>query len=154
MSTDTSPQPPIFLKLGGSLITDKTKAETIRHDVLQRVVQEIATAKQQNPSLKLVLGHGSGSFGHVAAAKYGTRQGVDGPENWYGFTDVSDAALRLNRAVTNALFQAGVPAISLSPSASAVCANGRLHTLSTQTIETALDNGLVPVIHGDVAFDT
>jgi len=150
----SSPQPPIFLKLGGSLITDKTKPETIREDVLHRVAQEIATAKRGNPQLRLVLGHGSGSFGHVAAAQYGTRQGVQSGADWYGFTAVSDAALRLNRAVTNALFQAGISAISLSPSASAVCTNGRLHTLNTHTMQQALAHDLVPVIHGDVAFDT
>lgn len=154
MNESNSQHPPIFLKLGGSLITDKTKPETIREDVLHRVAQEIATAKKQNPSLRLVLGHGSGSFGHVAGAKYGTRQGVKSPWDWYGFTAVSDAALRLNRAVTSALFQAGIPAISVSPSASAVCTNGRLHTLDTSSIQRALAHSLVPVIHGDVAFDT
>lgn len=43
------------------------------------------------------MGHGSGSFGHVAAAKHGTINGVSGPTQWKGFCDVSDAASRLNR---------------------------------------------------------
>ena len=33
----------------------------------------------------LVIGHGSGSFGHYMASKYGTRKGVDGPDQWAGF---------------------------------------------------------------------
>ena len=66
----------IFLKLGGSLITDKTKVERVRHDVLTRLVEEVAQARRDHPALRLVLGQGSGSFGHVAAARHGTRQGV------------------------------------------------------------------------------
>jgi isopentenyl phosphate kinase len=52
-----------FLKLGGSLITDKNEAHTHRPDVLARLGREIAAALEQDPSIKVVLGHGSGSFG-------------------------------------------------------------------------------------------
>ena len=145
---------PIFLKLGGSLITDKTEAESVRDYVLGRLAEEIVLAKQGDQNLRLVLGHGSGSFGHVPAAKYNTRAGVFSSEDWVGFTHVSDAALRLNRLVVGALVAAGLPAISISPSASAICEDGHLHTINTTSITTALDHGLIPVIHGDVAFDT
>ncbi len=89
----------IFLKLGGSLITDKAGEEALRLDVLERIAGEIAQARGENPGLKLVLGHGSGSYGHVAGARHGTRGGVSGEQQWYGFTVVADAAARLNRAV-------------------------------------------------------
>ncbi|MFN3331018.1 MAG: uridylate kinase, partial [Caldilinea sp.] len=65
----------VFLKLGGSLITDKRKAETPRLDVIARLAQEIAAAQQDDPALRLVIGHGSGSFGHIYGRKYGTRDG-------------------------------------------------------------------------------
>ncbi len=144
----------IFLKLGGSLITDKTKVEQVRQQVLARLAAEIAQARQENPALRLVLGHGSGSFGHVAAAKHGTRQGVTDAAGWLGFAEVSDAAARLNRQVLGALLAAGVPAVSLSPSASVECADGRIQTIAAHPIKAALQAGLVPVVYGDVAFDT
>ncbi|MCP5096711.1 MAG: uridylate kinase [Chloroflexi bacterium] len=144
----------IFLKLGGSLITDKTGVEAVRADVLARLAQEISAAKQQQPDLLLLLGHGSGSFGHVVAAKYGTRQGVSTPEEWGGFTAVSDSAAKLNRLVLSALRANNLSALTLQPSASAVCANGRITHISTQPIQAALDAKLLPVVYGDVAFDT
>ena len=144
----------IFLKLGGSLITDKTEFESIRVDVLARVAAEVAAALQADPGLRLVLGHGSGSFGHVHASTHGTRAGVSSAAQWRGFVEVSDSALRLNRAVIAALLQAGVPAISLSPSASAVVTDGQIESMAIEPIQAALTAGLVPVIHGDVAFDT
>jgi isopentenyl phosphate kinase len=143
-----------FLKLGGSLLTDKTRTEAIRHDVLKRLANELAEARYRREEFQLVLGHGSGSFGHVAAAKFNTRFGVSGPEQWAGFAEVSDAAARLNRYVVAVLLEAGIPAISLSPSASAVCHDGRLVHLASEPIRAALDSGLVPVVYGDVAFDS
>ena len=143
----------IFLKLGGSLITDKTQFEMIRADVLARVASEIEAARKANPRLKIVLGHGSGSFGHTHASQHGTRQGVQSAEQWAGFTAVSDSALRLNRIVVKALLEAGISAISISPSASAVVKNGIIQEMATESLTAALDAGLVPVIHGDVAFD-
>ena len=144
----------LFLKLGGSLITDKTKVESVRGDVLARLAAEIAQAHQENPAMRLVLGHGSGSFGHVAAARRGTRQGVSDAADWRGFVEVSDAAARLNRLVLAALLAAGVPAVSLQPSASILCEDGRIQTIAAQNVQSALAAGLVPVVYGDVAFDT
>lgn len=144
----------LFLKLGGSLITDKTKPETVRQDVLRRSAAEIQTAVAQQPGIRLLIGHGSGSFGHVAAAKYGTRHGVATPDQWHGFAEVGTTAARLNKIVIDSLQQANLPAFTLQPSASVLCHNGRLVQIMSQPVQMALNAGLVPVIHGDVAFDS
>lgn len=144
----------IFLKLGGSLITDKTKKEALRNDVLIRLAQEIAVARAERPTLRLVLGHGSGSFGHMAGEKHGTRDGVNNPAQWAGFAEVADAAARLNRHVITALLEENVPAIGVPPSATAKVVDGHIRHIVTEPIEYALAVGLVPVVFGDVAFDT
>jgi isopentenyl phosphate kinase len=144
----------LFLKLGGSLITDKTGVELVRPEVLARLAEELAAVLTQRPEQRLLLGHGSGSFGHVPAARYGTRDGVEGRREWRGFAEVSASAARLNAIVINALMEAGIPAVSLPPSSSAACKDGQIVSLSTGPILAALDAGLVPVIHGDVAFDS
>ncbi|MGB1252394.1 MAG: isopentenyl phosphate kinase [Candidatus Promineifilaceae bacterium] len=144
----------IFLKLGGSLITDKTQAETIRPNVVRRIAAEIAAARAAMPSLRLLLGHGSGSFGHVAAAKYGTRGGVNSAEQWRGFAEVAAAAARLNAIMVDALLEAGVPVLSLTSHGSAHVEDGKITHINHETIVKALDAGLVPLVMGDVAFDT
>jgi isopentenyl phosphate kinase len=146
--------PIIFLKLGGSLITDKTGMEQVRADVLARLAGEIQAACETNPHLKLVLGHGSGSFGHVHGARHGTRQGVHSAEQWYGFAQVSAAASRLNELVMTALLDAGLPALRLQPSASVHCIDGQIKEMAVGPVEAALAVGLLPVVFGDVAFDT
>ena len=143
----------VFLKLGGSLITDKHQPETPRLEVLARLAGEIAHALNTEPKLTLLIGHGSGSFGHTAALRHNTRAGAHNPEQWRGFAEVAAAAGKLNRLVEDALRAASVPLINLRPSGSAECTDGRLHTLAVAPILAALRNGLVPLVCGDVAID-
>jgi isopentenyl phosphate kinase len=144
----------VFLKLGGSLITDKHSASTARPEVIRRAVEEIAQALEEDPTLQLVLGHGSGSFGHVAAKRYRTRRGVATPEEWRGFTEVWQAARALNHMVVEALHQAGLPAISFPASTAATVANGRVQMWDLSGLKKALTESLLPVVYGDVVFDT
>jgi isopentenyl phosphate kinase len=143
----------VFLKLGGSLITDKTQASTARPEVLARLMAETAVARAHRPDLRLVLGHGSGSFGHMEARKHATRAGVHTAAEWQGFVEVQAAAGELNRLVADAARAAGLPVLNLPPSASAICRDGVLTAFAVQPVALALAHGLVPLVFGDVAFD-
>ncbi len=143
----------VLVKLGGSVITDKSQVETPRLEVIDRLACEVAGALCAAPGLRLILGHGSGSFGHMMARRYGTRQGVHSPGDWFGFAQVADVAAQLNRLVTQRFLAAGVPAWSLQPSASARCRGGALLSLEIEPLVRALDRGLTPLVYGDVALD-
>lgn len=143
----------ILLKLGGSLITDKDKPYTPRLDKLAELAQEIKSVLDSAPGIGLILGHGSGSFGHVEAKKYGTRDGVQTREQWQGFAEVRYQAAELNRHVVRSLLDAGLAALPFPPSASMV-SSGRVVTYhNIVPIRRALQAGLLPVVQGDVAFD-
>ena len=137
----------VLLKLGGSLITDKNRPHTARPEVLARIAQELVAARQQDPGLRLVLGHGSGSFGHVPASRYGTRQGVAGEEAWRGFAEVGYEATRLNHIVMQALTQAGLPALPFPPSASVMAEDGKAQAWLLDPLLAALQHGLLPVVY-------
>jgi isopentenyl phosphate kinase len=143
----------VFLKLGGSLITVKDQPRALRAELLARLMVEIAAARRERPELSLVLGHGSGSFGHLEAAKHGTRQGVRSAAEWAGFAAVQAAAADLNHLVVAAANAAGLPVLNLPPSASAVCADGMIESMALEPLRAGLDHGLVPLVYGDVAFD-
>ncbi len=147
------PKPLTFIKLGGSLITDKHRHATPRRGILHRLANELREALAQDPALRVILGHGSGSFGHWEANQYGTRQGVKTPEEWLGFARVSAAASQLNRIVVDAFLKAQVPVLSLQPSASALANDGDMLHLNIENIRLALSQGLTPLIFGDVALD-
>lgn len=140
----------VFIKLGGSLITDKTREMVAREDIIRRLAQEIQAARRIRPDLCLVLGHGSGSFGHYVAQRYGL---LAGPPNWWGYAETGAAAARLNRLVTDLCLEAGVPVVSVQPSASARCRDGQLVYLDVHPIRDLVAAGCVPVVYGDVALD-
>ena len=152
----------IFLKLGGSLITDKTKPYTPILGSMERLAREIGSVLARKPALRLVIGHGSGSFGHYAVKEflaphpYNPAQAASdkGPQpHWRGFAEVWYRASQLNRYVVDALHAAGIAVMSFPPSAMASAEEGRIKAWDTSRLETALDAGLVPVIYGDIAFD-
>lgn len=142
--------PLIFLKLGGSAITDKTREATPKPDVIREAARAIHSARAADSQLQILLGHGSGSFGHFTAKKFGFGQ----HENWRAFAETAASAQRLNRLVADIFLDEKVPVVSIQPSASARTRDGELIALDVTNIQTALAHNLVPLIYGDVAFDT
>lgn len=144
----------ILLKLGGSVITDKTQPFTARLEVIERLAQEIKNAlADRGDDLRLIIGHGAGSFGHTTAAKYQTHKGAIATDSWLGFAEVAAAAAELNHLVMTALRQAGVPAIRFQPSASTRTRGEQLMYFETFPLKEVLKHGLVPVVYGDVSVD-
>ncbi len=149
----------VLLKLGGSIITDKNEPFTAREEVIRRLGREIRQALDDQPDLQLILGHGSGSYGHVVAQEYRTRDGVvNGSDalrekSWRGFAETAAVAARLNRLITDRLLEEGVPVVSYQPSASARCRKGDLMYFDTHPLKQVLGAGLTPLVYGDVAVD-
>ena len=141
-----------FLKLGGSLITDKNSPHKARPEVIRRIAEEIRAAWNPNKG-PLLIGHGSGSFGHVPAKKYGTRQGVHTETEWSGFAAVHAEATALNHIVTDILREAGLPVLSFVPMNCIRTENGKVISWNTSEIKNCFDHHLVPLVFGDTVFD-
>jgi isopentenyl phosphate kinase len=142
-----------FVKLGGSVITDKNLEATAHLDVLRRFAREVAAARAARPQLRLVLGHGSGSFGHFVGHRYRTQLGLPGGGGWEGYIQTSAAAGRLNRIVTDIFLEEGLPVVSVQPSASARCRAGDLITLDALPVRELLTADCIPIVYGDVCLD-
>jgi len=151
----------VFLKLGGSLITDKTRPYTLRVEKLKTLAKEIHAVLGENPQLRLVVGHGSGSFGHYAAQEHLPPSPLPDAEGrqawapyWRGFAEVWYRATQLNRHVVEALHAEAVPVVAIQPSASIVSRDGVIENWNLSPLESALEAGILPVIYGDMAFDS
>ena len=143
----------IFLKLGGSLITDKYSPHTANLEVIHFLAEEIRAGIESDPGLQILLGHGSGSFGHIPASRYHTRQGVHTVEEWRGFAEVWSEASALNRLVVDQMTNAGLPVVAFPPSAGLISVSGQVDQWNIAPILSALEHDLLPVIYGDVVFD-
>jgi isopentenyl phosphate kinase len=142
-----------FLKLGGSLITEKDKARHARQATIRRLGMEIREAMEERPDLQIILGHGSGSFGHIPAHKFKTRDGVFSQDEWLGFAEVHHEAQSLNQIVMDIFFECGLPCIPISPLSAVEAENGIAEKWDIFPIIAALKNGMIPVVYGDTVFD-
>ena len=147
----------ILIKWGGSLITDKRSPDTARPEVIGRLCEELATVRAEQPQTAFVLGHGSGSFGHAAAARLGlTGQTPEplGPERLADAMAVRLVAARLHAQVSDGLVQRGVPAWSWAPSVALRARGGRPTRGDVGALCRAVTGGLLPVTYGDVLLDS
>lgn len=136
-----------ILKIGGSILTDKTNESTVdaaRHSEIRRVAEEVAVHPQE-----LVLVHGAGSFGHVPAKRYGL------PANFSaeGLRVTHNSVVKLNDLVVEALSEAGLSPLPVHPLSCVLLKDGRIERFAKEPIVEMVKDGLLPVLHGDVAMD-
>jgi len=143
----------IFLKLGGSLITDKEKPFTVKRKNIIELACQIKAALDEDKNLRLVIGNGAGSFAHYPAAKYKMKDGIKEDNQIMGFCEVQNAASRLNRIIVAELLKVGVRAIGLNPSSMMVTRGGKVKKFFIDPIIDLLALGITPVVFGDIVFD-
>ncbi len=145
--------PPTILKLGGSVLTEKTDTPTPKPAAIRRCAREIASSiSQDSPGGAggpLIIIHGAGSFGHPQAKGHSTPAGFTN----FGIIEIHRAVASLNDLVIEALVKNGVPAVPLHPFGCLVAENGRIAEMKTDQIGMMLARGIVPVLHGDVVMD-
>ncbi len=142
----------VMVKLGGSLITDKRGESAAREDVIERLGREIAAALPRMWE-KLVVGHGSGSFGHAAAARHGIGRGPVAAGSEAGVSETAYQAARLHELVVGSLRDADLAPFSWAPSSAMIMRSGRPVKASIEPLALALEGGLLPVTSGDVVMD-
>ncbi len=143
----------VILKLGGSLITDKTKPYTARLDIIHNLAVQIKGALDEDPDLQLIIGNGSGSFAHYPASEYKMLEGIQNEKQKMGFCLVQDAAASLNRIIVSHLLKVGVAAVSVNPSSMIVSENGTITTCFVDPFLGFIQQGLTPVFYGDIVYD-
>ena len=142
-----------ILKLGGSVLTEKDRPETVDESNLRRAATAVARAATLAESAAgdqdLVVVHGGGSFGHHHAADHAVTT-TDGTRDPAAVRAIHGAMKRLNGAVVEALAEDGCPALPVHPlSAARRDVAGEL-SLPVEVVQSMLEEGFVPVLHGDV----
>jgi isopentenyl phosphate kinase len=140
----------IALKLGGSVLTDKSRNNFSNTKAIKRLSQEIFSAK----NLPLFIVHGGGSFGHPLAKEYGLANGYKEENQLSGFSKTHDAMISLNKIVVESLINQGLPAFSVSPSSLILTKKGRINFFFDRILKESIKIGLIPVLFGDTVLDT
>lgn len=127
----------MILKVGGSVLTDKSGEKDLDRQSFRRALDAVAGAPEG-----LVLVHGAGSYGHPQAERHALHEG--GREGVY---ETHSAVADLNRLVVEYLRDAGVDALPIHPLSCGVkqpdlrVYDGAVRLMARE--------GFLPVLHGD-----
>jgi len=138
----------ILVKLGGSVITDKSKKHVFKEETMKRLAKEI-----KNSDEKVIVVHGAGSFGHILAKRYRLDKGFMNNKQISGVARVQSDVKNLNLMVVNSLIDEGIHAVSIPPSSVVECRNKKIEKINIDVFKKYLNLGLTPVTFGDVAID-
>lgn len=142
----------VFLKLGGSILTDKTREEAFLPESARRLGGEIREALAAG-GFRLLLGHGAGPFGHFPAKRHNVREGLPGGSSWEGYWETRRSVMALNALLVDEFAAAGFRPHVLQPSAAALARDGVLCEMDTAPIQALLDADQVPLVFGDAVLD-
>lgn len=144
----------VCIKVGGSIVTDKAQPFTVNGAAIDVFAKNMAAViKTLGNSTSFLLGNGAGSFGHVPAHEYGLRDGAQTQTQFYGLAFTHNSVRDLNLQLGKALNDHDIPATCLSPGDMLMARAGQIFSGSTLPVEYALKHGLVPLLHGDGAYD-
>ncbi len=142
------------LKLGGALISDKSKPYTFRGDVLNTAAREIRECMDEGLIESLVLVQGVGSFGHPPVLKYKLHKGFQNPEQIMQLSLTQAKVSELRTLVVQGMTDAGIPVCLMYPSSMMVAEKARILRYFLEPLKGFLDIGMVPLIGGDILIDT
>ena len=140
------------IKIGGSVITEKSRPYTPNILEIDRVTAEIWESILTDKKSKFVIVHGGGSFAHPIASVF-KRKFSDTARSELAYPLTTLAIRRLNYLFTKSLIDYGIKAISISPSISIAYSKNQPVFFNIDLINQLLKSGFVPVLHGDVILD-
>ncbi len=145
-------KPIIFIKYGGSVITNKEKEEEVIEkniDFISSQIKEVYNLKKYS----FIIGNGAGSFGHIQVKKYHLKDDITSDFQKLGFSKVSFLVSKLNFKVVSSLINYNLPAISIKPSSIYLSKNNKKNKFFIDSILEFLNSDYLPVLYGDMVLD-
>jgi isopentenyl phosphate kinase len=143
-----------LLKIGGSVITDLSKPNTVASGpVTIGTLLGEAYEAYSSGGFDLIIGHGSGSFGHVAAAQYKVNEGLAYSNSKLMALITHMTAKQLDDILIGEGIKLEIPLYPFSPANFSVADNGELGDGFCSHIAEAIEKGFIPVVYGDVVMD-
>jgi len=135
------------IKLGGSIITNKNKPFSYKKEIVKSIASQIKEFLRNKKEYRVVIGHGSGSFGHVIAKKHGFIHG----KNEFRLPSLIEDEFfveKLNKLVYESFYEMGLPVMVFSPG------NFLFHSKNEfvvfeKPLLSAIDKGIIPIVYGD-----
>ena len=137
-----------IIKLGGSVITDKSKKDSFKKTIMDRLSAEISKSKKE-----VIIIHGAGSYGHILAKEHNLDKGYKKLAQIQGFAETHTSVKKLNTLVLKSLQEKNIPAVSISPHSIMKLNDHKIVKMDYDIFDDYLKQGFTPVTFGDVVLD-
>jgi isopentenyl phosphate kinase len=141
------------LKLGGSLLTDKSKPYEARETLMRSIAQEIKICVDEGLIEDLVLVHGVGSFGHPPVLEYKLHKGYTGPEQFIPLSKTQRIVNEFRHLITKVFQEEGLPVNLLHPSSMVVAEKMKITKSFFEPLKGWMSLGMIPLLGGDLLYD-
>ena len=158
----------LILKIGGSSISNKRLlAKTLKSQSVENINEVLAVDKKKIDCIaaeigelyssgikKMIIITGVGSPGHFVVLQHGIHKGNSGNINQQlGLVDAQIAVNRLRQSFLEAFVENRIPVVQLYASSIFESNKMRIIRGDTSNFDRFIQNGIVPVISGDVVPD-
>ncbi|RLI65504.1 MAG: hypothetical protein DRO67_02585 [Candidatus Asgardarchaeum californiense] len=137
------------IKLGGSVISDKTKDMVFREEVIDHIVSDISKLNK-----RLMVVHGVGSAGHPPVLKYEIHKGFKSKDQLEGLTIAQNRVNKVRQLIAETFEKYRLPGFLFYPSSFIESSKGRISSIFETAIKKYFDLGAIPILSGDVVVDT
>jgi len=135
-----------IIKIGGSVITDKSSYLKVRKENLSKICKQFRTWDKP-----LIIVHGAGSFGHIVAEKHSIQTGFKDMSQLAGIVKIRQDMSSLTQEVVSCLIENDVKAMGFQTSALSYSEDNEV-SYFLKPVEKSLSLGIYPVLSGDVLF--
>jgi isopentenyl phosphate kinase len=145
----------LIIKIGGSIITDKSSHELIVHRaLLHNIAKELHRYLLKKPRTELIIIHGAGGPGHHIAHQYDLANGtLHDPVKIRAVCDTRLVNQKLNTEICEILLQNDIPVIPAHTGTLITQENKEIVSCNLSIIRSILDSNCVPVLYGEMVHD-
>ncbi len=141
------------IKLGGSLITDKSKPYTMRKDVIASVCEEIKEAMDKDLGGRFVFVQGVGSYGHPPVMDHKLYKGFIDRAQLLPLSMTQSKVDELRAFLIHQLQENMIPVIHIAASSMFTSTKGSFDEYNLKPLTGYMSLGMVPLIGGDMIYD-
>jgi isopentenyl phosphate kinase len=141
------------IKLGGSLLTDKSRPYEARKSIIAAAAKELKECVDEGLIESLILVHGVGSYGHPPVLEYKLYKGFTGPEQFIPLSKTQGIVNEFRLMITKELQEAGLPVNLLHPSSMLVAEKMRIAKTYFEPLKGWMTLGMIPILGGDLLYD-
>ncbi|MFA5986320.1 MAG: isopentenyl phosphate kinase [Parcubacteria group bacterium] len=144
-----------IIKIGGSIITDKSSHKLIVHrELLHDIAKELHQYLLKKPRTELIIIHGAGGPGHHIAHQHGLADGtLHDPVKIRAVCDTRLVNQKLNTEICEILLQNDIPVIPAHTGTLITQKNKEIVSCDLSILQSILGSNCIPVLYGEMVHD-